>query len=249
MFFFFFAPFCTIFAVAADLDLRNTSNKMTNETENYSQLSDLELVDRLMSKPADEKLHDFFLVKICRRILRRISLRLFNHDDDTQLWGEFYEFISKDDWMVLRKWESKNGASLATYLSYCATNYFVHGQLVEKRLGERLVYVSSQEEYERLADVCDEEEEMCYTDKQVRDAFNALNERDQTILQELVIDGHNVMEAAPVIWEYIKSDRPLCEMEPKRVQCTIAMAKSRAQLALFNALRQVRALASGEGEL
>ena len=210
---------------------------MANDTENYSRLSDLELVDRLMSKPTDEKLHDFFLTKICRRILRHISLRIFNHDDDTELWGEFYEFISKDDWMVLRKWESKNGASLTTYLSYCATNYFLHRQLMEKRLSERFVHVSSQEEYGQLADVCDEVEEACYTDKQVRDAFSALNERDQTILQELVIDGHNVMEAAPVIWEYIKSDKPLSEMDPKRVQCTIAMAKSRAQLALFKALK------------
>lgn len=210
---------------------------MANDTENYSRLSDLELVDRLMSKPTDEKLHDFFLTKICRRILRHISLRIFNHDDDTELWGEFYEFISKDDWMVLRKWESKNGASLTTYLSYCATNYFLHRQLMEKRLSERFVHVSSQEEYGQLADVCDEVEEVCYTDKQVRDAFSALNERDQTILQELVIDGHNVMEAAPVIWEYIKSDKPLSEMDPKRVQCTIAMAKSRAQLALFKALK------------
>ncbi len=210
---------------------------MTNDTENYSLLSDSELVDRLMSRPTDEKLHDFFLTKICRRILRHISLRIFNHDDDTELWGEFYEFISKDDWMVLRKWESKNGASLTTYLSYCATNYFLHRQLMEKRLSERFVHVSSQEEYGQLADVCDEVEEACYTDKQVRDAFSALNERDQTILQELVIDGHNVMEAAPVIWEYIKSDKPLSEMDPKRVQCTIAMAKSRAQLALFKALK------------
>ena len=210
---------------------------MANDTENYSRLSDLELVDRLMSKPTDEKLHDFFLTKICRRILRHISLRIFNHDDDTELWGEFYEFISKDDWMVLRKWESKNGASLTTYLSYCATNYFLHRQLMEKRLSERFVHVSSQEEYGQLADVCDEVEEACYTDKQVRDAFSALNERDQTILQELVIDGHNVMEAAPVIWEYIKSDKPLSELDPKRVQCTIAMAKSRAQLALFKALK------------
>ena len=141
--------------------------------------------------------------------------------------------------MVLRKWESKNGASLTTYLSYCATNYFLHRQLMEKRLSERFVHVSSQEEYGQLADVCDEVEEACYTDKQVRDAFSALNERDQTILQELVIDGHNVMEAAPVIWEYIKSDKPLSEMDPKRVQCTIAMAKSRAQLALFSNLRRL----------
>lgn len=212
---------------------------MTNDTENYSLLSDSELVDRLMSRPTDEKLHDYFLTKICRRILKRISLKIFNHDDDTELWGEFYEFITKDDWAVLRKWENKNGASLTTYLSYCVTNYFVHRQVTEKKFCERFVHVSSQEEYEQLADVCDEVEEGGYTGQQVRDAFNTLNERDQTILQELVIDGRSALEAAPVIWEYIKSDKTLDEMDPKRVQCTIAMAKSRAQLALFNILKKV----------
>ena len=217
--------------------LRNTPDKMANYTENYSLLSDPELVERLISKPTDEKLHNFFLTKICRRILRHVSLKIFKHDDDTELWGEFYEFISKDDWMVLRKWENKNGASLITYLSYCVTNYFLHRQFVDKKLDERFVHVSSQEEYEQLADVCDEVEECGYTSLQVREAFNALNERDQIILQELVIDGRSALEAAPVIWEYIKSDKPLSEVSTKRVQCTIAMAKSRAQLALFKALK------------
>lgn len=212
---------------------------MVNYTENYSQLSEQELVDRLTSRPADEKLHNYFLAKICRRILRHISLKIFNNDDDTELWGEFYEFVCRDDWAVLRKWESKNGASLTTYLSYCATNYFLHKQQFEKKQGERFVQVSSREEYEQLADVCDEPEEDIYTDQQIRDAFNALSERDQIILQELVIDGRSALEAAPVIWEYIKSDKPLSEVDPKRVQCTIAMAKSRAQLALFKALGQV----------
>ena len=47
-----------------------------------------------------------------------------------------------------------------------------------------------------------------------------------------------VMEAAPQIWEYIKSKSTLEETDPKRVQCTIAMAKHRAQLALYNNLKK-----------
>jgi hypothetical protein len=66
-----------------------------------------------------------------------------------------------------------------------------------------------------------------------------LNQRDQTILRLLVIDGNSALEAAPVIWEYIKNVKPLDQMDPKRVQCTIAMAKHRAQLALMNNLKQV----------
>ena len=63
--------------------------------------------------------------------------------------------------------------------------------------------------------------------------------RDQVILRMLVIDGNSALEAAPVIWKYIKNSKPLDQMEPKRVQCTIAMAKHRAQLALLNNLKQI----------
>lgn len=212
---------------------------MTKKLENYSLISEQELVERLIAVPVDEKLHDFFLRKICRRILKHISLRIFNHPDDTELWGEFYEFISRNNWAVLRKWEGKNGASLTTYLSYCATNYFVHRQLADKKLEERFVSVSSHEDSSLFVDECDDDNEEQYTQQQVWDAFYALNERDRTILQELVIDGRSALEAAPVIWEYIKSEKSLSEMSPKRVQCTIAMAKSRAQLALFSNLRRL----------
>ena len=37
----------------------------------------------------------------------------------------------------------------------------------------------------------------------------------------------------------LKNVKPLDQMDPKRVQCTIAMAKHRAQLALMNNLKQV----------
>lgn len=217
----------------------HNSGNMIRKIENYSLLSEQELVERLVARPVDEKLHDFFLHKICRRILKHISLKIFNNADDTELWGEFYEFISKDNWAVLRKWESKNGASLTTYLSFCATNYFVHRQLADKRLEERFVSVSSQEDSSLFIDECDDDNEEQYTQEQVWDAFYALNERDRTILQELVIDGRSALEAAPVIWEYIKSEKSLSEMSSKRVQCTIAMAKSRAQLALFSNLRKL----------
>ena len=210
---------------------------MANHTENYSLLSDRELVERLTATPADERLHNFFLNKVCRRILRHISSNIYNHSNDNELWGEFYEFISKNNWEVLRRWENKNGASLYTYLAYCATNHFVKEQFKEKKQKEQFISISSQEIYEQFANIsCEETPDI--NSGQIWNAFNMLNERDRKILQLLVIDGCSIMEAAPQIWEYIKSKGTLEETDPKRVQCTIAMAKHRAQLALFNNLKK-----------
>ena len=100
-----------------------------------------------------------------------------------------------------------------------------------------MVVPSSQSMYEQLAGFIDEEDDTQALP--IREAFNMLNQRDQTILRLLVIDGNSALEAAPVIWEYIKNVKPLAQMDPKRVQCTIAMAKHRAQLALMNNLKQV----------
>lgn len=210
---------------------------MANHTENYSLLSDRELVERLTATPADERLHNFFLNNVCRRILRHISSNIYNHSNDNELWGEFYEFISRNNWEVLRKWENKNGASLYTYLAYCATNHFVKEQFKEKKQKEQFISISSQEIYEQFANIsCEETPDI--NSGQIWNAFNMLNERDRKILQLLVIDGYSIMEAAPQIWEYIKSKGTLEETDPKRVQCTIAMAKHRAQLALFNNLKK-----------
>lgn len=210
---------------------------MANYTENYSQLSDRELVERLTVIPADEKLHNYFLTTVCRRILKHISLNIYKHDNDNELWGEFYEFISRNNWDVLRKWENKNGASLYTYLAYCATNHFVKKQLKEKKMREQFISISTLDIYEQFANISNEENADIPT-RQIWNAFNMLNERDRKILQLLVIDGYSIMEAAPQIWEYIKSKSTLEETDPKRVQCTIAMAKHRAQLALYNNLKK-----------
>ncbi len=210
---------------------------MSNYNDKYSQLSDQELIDRLTATPVDEKLHNFFFTKKCKQFLRYISLNIYHCESEKQLWGEFYEFLSKDNWAVMRGWKNRNGATLYTYLAYCTTNYFVHKRLIEKKEQEQFLVPSSQNTYEQLAGFNEEEDEMhTYP---VREAFGMLSQRDQAILRALVIDGSSALDAAPVIWKYIKNNKRLEEMDPKRVQCTIAMAKHRAQLALLNNLKQI----------
>ncbi len=209
---------------------------MSNNHDKFSSLSDQELIERLTATPLDEQLHNYFFTKKCRQFLRYISLNICHCESEKQLWGEFYEFLSKDNWSVIRNWKNRNGATLYSYLAFCTTNHFIHKRLAEKK-EEQLFVNSSQIMYEQLAGVVEEEEEIqAYP---VKEAFNMLSLRDQVILRMLVIDGHSALEAAPVIWKYIRNNKPLDKMDPKRVQCTIAMAKHRAQLALLNNLKQI----------
>ncbi len=209
---------------------------MPDRNDKYSSLSDQELIERLTAIPVDEKLYNYFLTKKCRQFLRYISSNIYHCESEKDLWGEFYEFISKDNWAVVRNWKNRNGATLYTYLAYCATNHFIHKKLAEKKEQELFLVPSSQGMYEQLAGFVEEEETHTYP---VREAFNMLSLRDQVILRMLVIDGNSALEAAPVIWKYIRNNKPLDEMDPKRVQCTIAMAKHRAQLALLNNIRKL----------
>lgn len=213
---------------------------MPADCKEYSKLSDQELIDGLLAKPIDEKLHNYFFTKKCRKFLNYISSSIYSHDNEEELLGEFYEFISKDDWKLLRKWENRNGASLYSYLAYCATNYFVQKQTVEKKRQE--LYVNTPYcLFEQLTDSIEEEqeEETGPDTLTIWKAFNMLNKRDQTILRKLVIDECSILEAAPEIWKYIRHNKPLEEMEHKRVQCTISMAKYRAQLLLLNNIKQI----------
>ena len=209
---------------------------MSNNYDNFSSLSDQELIERLTATPADEQLHNYFFSRKCRQFLRYISLNICHCESEKQLWGEFYEFLSKDNWSVIRNWKNRNGATLYSYLAFCTTNHFIHKRLAEKK-EEQFIVPTSQTIYEQMAGVVEEEEEI--QTYPVKEAFNMLNLRDQVILRMLVIEGHSTLEAAPVIWKYIKNSKPLDEMDPKRVQCTIAMAKHRAQLALLNNLKQI----------
>lgn len=207
--------------------------------EKYSQLSDQELIDRLTATPVEEKLHSYFFTKKCHQFLKYISSNIYNCDNENLLWGEFYEFLSNDNWAILRKWQNKNGASLYTYLAYCTTNYFLRKRNAEIKMQERFIITSSNEAYENLPVLIDDEEEEDIERIPVLEAFEELNQRDQAVLRMLIIDDKSTLEAAPVLWNFIKHSKPLSEMNPKRVQCTIAMAKYRAQLTLLNKLKQV----------
>lgn len=73
----------------------------------------------------------------------------------------------------------------------------------------------------------------------VRSAYDLLNERDKTIIQLLVIEKNKVMDVAPIVWKYIKSDVNYNELSTTRIQHTIAMTKQRAIKALSNNYKRI----------
>lgn len=203
----------------------------------YALLSDKELIDGLTAVPPNNKLHEYFFHVKCKHFLTYISSTLYNEDDCNMLVGEFYEYLSKEDWKVLKKWEGKNNSSLYSYLATCSMHYFSGKAKAEKRRGDIEVAPATPEIIEYLNHFTADEEETA--NQPVWEAFRMLKERDQVILRLLVIEEKDMMDAASSIWPYIKTEKKMCELSQKQVQSTIAMAKHRALLALLNNLKSL----------
>ena len=71
----------------------------------YDLMSDRELVDGLTAVPVNNKLHEYFFNEKCRHFLTYISNTLYNDDNFNMLVGELYEFLSGNNWKILKMWE------------------------------------------------------------------------------------------------------------------------------------------------
>lgn len=202
----------------------------------FARLNDNELIEGLTATPVNKELHEYFFYCKCRKFLNYISSTLYKRCDSRHLVGELYEFLSKDNWSILRNWENKNGASLYSYIARCSINHFTNKEIAEKkRLG--LEFRTDTEEFiEKLGDLVQEDD---HEMPPVWEAFGMLNERDKKILKLLVIDEKSMIEAAPEIWPHIKSRSGIESLTPKQIQSTIAMVKHRALLSLVHNLKKI----------
>ncbi|MBR3976508.1 MAG: sigma-70 family RNA polymerase sigma factor [Bacteroidaceae bacterium] len=204
----------------------------------YATLSDSEWVERLPMTPPDSKLQEYFFNVKCAPMIRYISRSIFHADDKAYIMGEFYEFVSENNWSILKKWKNKENASLFSYLSRCATNYFMNKAIAEQRRQSIEVLPTTPEIVAYTSQLYDDE-----TCEQlpVWQAFNKLSERNQAILRLLVIEDNQVMAVADKLWKYIGSKSDYSQLSEKRIQGTISMAKQRAQLALMEELKTLTA--------
>ena len=200
----------------------------------YALMSDRELIDGLTAVPTNNKLHEYFFKEKCKHFLTYISTTLYKEDDCNMLVGELYEYLSNDNWKILKMWEGKNGCSLNSYLASCSMHYFASRVKAEKKRNDREIIPSTPEIIEYLNHFTAEEEN---ENQPVWEAYRMLKERDRVILWQLVIEEKDAMTAAPAIWSYINTNKEIHELSQKHVQSTIAMAKHRALLALLNKLK------------
>ena len=205
------------------------------EHNKYSRLNDHDWVEILMAIPPVEEAHKYFFNIKCATFLKYISAVIFGSECQRMLLGEFYEFLSKENWKVLRQFQKRNNASLNSYLSRCTINHFI-----AKKKAENRIYINSIEQADIIEELNrftqEEQEEM----PPVWQAFERLNERDRTILRLLVIEGRNSLEVADEIWKFVKTkNRIWQELPAKRVQDTIAMLKRRALLSLSLELKEI----------
>ncbi len=91
-------------------------------------MSDPEIVEKLLSNDP-HAIRDFFFVR-CRPMLTYIGQYFFrDRRTPEELIGEFYEFLSADDWHKLRIF--KYSCRLNTYVTIIASRYFQHKRNVE----------------------------------------------------------------------------------------------------------------------
>lgn len=201
----------------------------------YAKLNDRELVRRLTAAPTDEKLHRYFFEIKCRPFLQYIASALFGSNRTEPLLGEFYEFLSRNDWHILKQYENRNGASLSGYLSRCTIHHFLALKKREEKIYDNIGTLDHPDIIAELNKFVQEEEKEM---PPVWMAFKLLNERDRNILRYLVIEGRSTLEIADHIWKYVNTENDWHTLPVKRVQDTIAMMKRRALLALTTELRK-----------
>lgn len=204
----------------------------------YNELSDEEWVEKLMSVPPIEALHRYFFKVKCAPFLQYIAKNIMNTDQVESIMGEFYEFLQKDDWYVLRKYRAANGASLSTFLARCTLNYFCKQKHKEEKMSGMYIYYDDiTAQLETFAATSDE----MTMDLPVLKAFDSLSERNKIILQLLVINEQSAIEAADTIWKLTRSkERDWHKLPLKRVQSTISMMKQRAIYELLEKLNEVK---------
>lgn len=199
----------------------------------YANITDEEWIEKLTSRPPIQPLHYYFFKVKCSSFLNYIAENVLDAECMESILGEFYEFLSYNNWHVLRCYQKKRNASLSTYLSRCALYYFTRKK---KKDEDNNVYsFENKEILEQLNHLANDE---VNTDQSVWKAFSRLNERDRRVLHRLVIEERKSTDVADEMWKYVQSkEKDWRKLPIKRVQDTIAMMKRRALFGLIEKMR------------
>lgn len=155
-------------------------------------MTDRETVERLLA--GDKRVvHDFFFVR-CRPALTYIGRYFCQYVESPEdLIGEFYEFLSADDWHKLRIF--KYSCSLNSYVTIIASRYFQHKR--DRGL------LPLEDNMAGAVNVPDCGREDVFFMDALRKVVENMHPLDRFLLQRILIEGNKpgdiVEEAADVI--------------------------------------------------
>ncbi len=197
----------------------------------YDNYSDKQIIETLIKTPVEENFHKYFFYNRCAPILSFVSTSILHTDNKFDIVGEVYEFLSDNDWQILRNFAGKEDATLNTYLSSCIVNHFKTIRKREYNRTKAEVRLDIPDIYTELTKRSEEKDESDIRGAAMQ-AYQLLEKKDQVVIKALVIDKKSALEAADEIWPHVCSDASWQDLPRKRVQDTIAMRKRRATLIL-----------------
>lgn len=188
----------------------------------------------------------FFFGDYSEPILRYICIKLFCcrkvEDMIITIKSEYYEFVAKPfdknnrpQWYQLKHYEGRNGLKLKGWLSNNSFQYFSWQMKKNKNETNNESELLDFIDYEALLSKdCYESElsdEELSRNNRVRKAFETLSEKDQDVINSLVIDKMHWTDAYERLSVYMKPRKGREVMntwKPKRKQDALAMLKARA---------------------
>ena len=158
-------------------------------------MSDQHLISQLIAGNP-RVIEDFFFVR-CRAMLTYIG-QYFCQEQLTaeELIGEFYEFLSANDWHKLRIFQYT--CSLNSYISIIASRYFQHKRDQETiPLDDVLPFVEN---------IQDEPTESTFLMEDIQRIVGKMPPFDRFLIQRILIDGAKPRDILDEAKEYIKHD-------------------------------------------
>lgn len=191
----------------------------------YKDYTDEEIIEMLLSDESNEDLIEYlFFIKL-RNMFVYVSHFILPCCNYKELIGDFYVHLRANNWHILRQY--KGSASLYSYMSRCAINFFSYRRKLEEKYNAQT--------QNDIPDMCDEiySEEYDLKCKAIKMAYASLNRGDRDTIDLLIIKQKSALEAADTLWQYTKKkDLDWHNLPTKSVQDTIAMSKRKACFSL-----------------
>ncbi len=199
----------------------------------YSSMSDRELIDRILQTPKDEALQAYFYNILCLPILNFVSTQHFGNNRGEELLGEFYEFLSSNDWQVLRNYAGRENATLRSYITSCTLKYFMKcKKKARKEMLGITININHPDIIEEMNNITVEPAD---STKPIMQAVERLPERDKQLITMLFFKKKSTLETAAVVWPLsYHVEKDWRKLPAKKVQDAISRMKSKALVVLCN---------------